>query len=88
MLYEYWRHRMAIVWEIGHVFRAANERRIALTTQEAETILSSLITKHDRQYGLHWQMLIEAIQDSGLGRQLTKAELSQFIEHDIITVQR
>jgi hypothetical protein len=79
---------MAIVWTVEHVHRAANECEVAVTKAQATQILHNLYQQHNRQYGLRWSDLTQIIQDNVVGRELTKRELNQFIEKDILTIQR
>jgi len=86
ILERYWRDRIAIVWDLGHVHTAANEQNTVLTNEEAREILQKLHTFHNRQYGINWATLTEAIKDSGKGRVLTKAELKRFVGKNVITI--
>ena len=88
LLESYWSDKVALIWTTQDVHRAANERKTVLTEQEAHTALTDLHRHHDKQLGLRWQDLIDWIEQSGLGRDITKSELNQFIHHDIITVQK
>ena len=88
ILKRYWRTRMALVWMMEDVHRAANEREVALTNSEAIDVLQTLLNQHNAQYGIKWEDLTTHIEDNGLGRKLTKAEIKRFVERDIITVQK
>ena len=88
ILKRYWHTRMALVWEVADVHRAANEREVALTNQEAIDVLQTLLNQHNAQYGIKWEDLTTHIEDRVLGRKLTKAEIKRFVERDIITVQK
>jgi hypothetical protein len=88
ILQRYWRAKMALVWEIEDVHRAANEREVALTKSEAIDVLETLHDQHNAQYGIRWDDLHTHIQDHVLGRKLTKKELKRFVEKDIITVRK
>ena len=88
ILQRHWRTRMALIWEMEDVHRAANEREAALTNREAVDVLQTLLNQHNRQYGIKWEDLTAHIEDRVLGRKLTKAELRRFVERDIITVQK
>ena len=88
ILKRYWRTRMALVWEVEDVHRAANEREVALTNQEAIGVLKKLHDQHNAQYGIRWEDLTAQIEDRVLGRKLTKTEINRFIERDSITVQK
>jgi hypothetical protein len=87
LLEEYWSDKIALLWITQHVHRAANEKETVLTEAEALEILQDLGQHHNYQYGLRWSDLTENIQQSGLGRDMTKAELSRFVHQDIITIQ-
>ena len=80
--------KIALVWEVADVFRAANERGVALTKSEAIKLLRELHTHHNRQAGLKWEDLTASIEDRVLGRPLTKAEIKRFESGDILTVQK
>ena len=88
ILQRYWRTRMALVWMVENVHRAANEREVALTNQEAIDVLQTLLNQHNQQYGIKWEDLTTQIEDRVLGRKLTKAEIKRFVEQDLITVQK
>ena len=88
ILKRYWHTRMALVWVVEDVHRAANERDGAMTTREAIAVLEALHKQHNAQYGIKWEDLTTHIEDRVLGRKLTKAELKRFIKQDLITVQK
>jgi hypothetical protein len=88
LLQRYWSDKMALLWTTQDVHRAANERKTVLTEAEARTALTDLHRHHDKQLGLRWKDLTDWIEESGLGRDITKSELSKFIHHDIIAVQK
>ena len=88
ILQRYWRLRMALVWEVADVHRAANERDRAMTDREAIAVLKALHQQHNAQYGLKWEDLWAHIELYIPGRALTKAELKRFIKQDLITVQK
>ena len=88
ILKRYWHTRMALVWEVADVHRAANERDVALTNDEAIDVLQTLHNQHNAQYGIKWEDLTTHIEDRVLGRKLSKAEIKRFVERDIITVQK
>ena len=87
LLQHYWSDKMAILWTTEDVHRAANEKETVLTEQEARQALHDLHRHHDKQLGLRWQDLTDWIEESGMGRDLTKSELSKFIHRDILTIQ-
>ena len=88
ILKRYWYTRMALVWEVEDVHRAANERELALTNQEAIGVLQKLLNQHNAQYGIKWEDLTTHIEDNVLGRKLTKREVNEFVHHDKLTIQR
>lgn len=88
LLQQYWSDKIAIIWTTQDVHRAANERNTVLTEEEARTALTDLHRHHDKQLGLRWKDLTDWIEESGLGRDISKRELSKFIHHDIITIQK
>lgn len=88
LLQHFWSDKVAILWATLDVHRAANEKETVLTEAEARQALTDLHRHHDKQLGLRWQDLTDWIEESGLGRDITKRELSQFIHHDILTIQK
>ena len=88
ILKKYWVSKMAVVWSIQDVHRAANEQEVALTRREAIQVLQTLLDHHDAQYGIKWEDITNLIQDRVLGRPLTKAEINRFVDRDQITVQK
>ena len=86
ILERYWRDKIAIVWDVGDVHRAANERELALTEKEAREILAALYQSHNAQHGIKWKDIYGLIEEKCVGRKLTKSELSQFVNKDILTV--
>ena len=88
LLEQYWQDKMAIVSTVEHVYRAANEIKVALTRQEAITLLKLFDQVHNRQYGLRWSDLTSHITENVMGRPLTRAELNRFVHKDIITINR
>lgn len=88
LLKSYWQDRMALVWTIDQVHRAANENKTVLTDQEATKILYALHYHHNPQYGIRWEDLTALILDSGLGRDISRKELQRFIHHDQIAIQK
>ena len=88
ILQRYWRTRIALVWMLADVHRAANEREVALTNREAIDVLQQLFHQHNPKYGIKWEDLTTHIEDQALGRKLTRAELKHFVEQDIITIQK
>ena len=86
LLTDYWADRIALVWTTNDVHRAANEVRTVLTEQQARTILLTLHANYRAQYGLEWADGANAIQASGLGRDITARELHRHIHLDELTV--
>ena len=88
ILQRYWSDKVAILWTTQDVHRAANEKETVLTEDEAHTALTDLLRHHDKQLGLRWKDLTDWIEESGLGRDTTRQELSRFIHHDILALQK
>jgi hypothetical protein len=88
ILKNYWRDKMALVWEVEDVHRAANEREVALTKEEAMKILQTLLNQHNKQYGIKWEDLTYHIEDQVLGRKLTAKEVDRFVKKDILTIHK
>ena len=88
ILKKYWSQKMAVVWSVEEVYRAANEIEVALTRTEAVQVLQTLLNQHNPQYGIKWEDITSHIQDRVLGRRMTKAEIKHFVELDQITVQK
>ena len=86
LLTHYWADKIALVWTTHQVHRAANEIRLVLTETQAREVLRGLHQQHDAQHGLRWADVIEAIQQSGLGRDIRNRELHRFINHDVLAV--
>ena len=88
ILQRYWRMRMALVWEVEDVHRAANERKRVLTNIEAVAVLQTLLDQHNAQLGIKWEDLWAHIDLYRPGRAITKAELMRFVKMDIIAVAK
>ena len=88
ILQRYWATRMALVWSVQDVHRAANERSVALTNSEAVGVLQTLHHQHNPQLGIRWEDITNHIEDRVLGRKLNKREVHQFVHHDRLTIQR
>jgi hypothetical protein len=88
ILRKYWSDKMALVWEVEDVYRAANELELALTEREARSVLQTLHQQHNAQYGIKWEDITAHIQDKVLGRKLIKREVLKFVHHDQLTIQR
>jgi len=88
ILKRYLSDKVLIVWRTEDVHRAANELRLALTEKEAMQVLETLHRQHNPQLGLRWEDLTGHIEAHVLGRKLTKREVSEFVKHDKLTIQR
>ena len=88
ILQRYWRSRMALVWMVMDVHKAANERAVALTNSEAIDVLQTLLNQHNPQLGIRWEDLTGHIESRLLGRKLTGLEIKRFVEQELITVQK
>ena len=88
IIHRYWRNKIAIVWEMEDVHRAANEREVALTEKEAMTVLETLHHQHNPQLGLRWEDLTAHIEAHVLGRKLTRREVKEFVKHGKLIIQR
>ena len=88
ILQHYWTDRIAIVWTVEQAHLAANERGLALTRGEARSILKQLHQRNDRFTPVSWFILLELIDEAGLGRKLTKAELNRFLKSNLIVVAK
>ena len=88
ILEKFWQDKIALVWDTTDVHTAANERRVALTREEAVNVLQELHHRHDKQEGLKWQDVTAYIEEHALGRKLTKRELKRFVEDNMLTIQR
>jgi hypothetical protein len=86
LLTDYWADRIALLWTTKDVHRAANEAKTVLTEQLAREILHSLLASYQPQYGLEWRDVIEAVEQSGLGRDISKRELHRFIHRDVLAI--
>lgn len=88
LLEKYWSDKIALVWTAEDVFRAANERELPVTPEEARQVLNHLLDNHDAQYGLKWQDITDYIDERVLGRAMTKREIHRFVHKDIITINK
>jgi hypothetical protein len=86
LLTDYWADRIALVWTTNDVHRAANEAKTVLTEQQARTILRTLHSDYRPQYGIEWADVTKAIEESGLGRDITARELHRHIHLDELAV--
>lgn len=86
LLTDYWADKIALLWTTKDVHRAANETKTVLTEEQARTILTNLHDNYHAQYGLDWHDVSEAVQQSGLGRDIRKRELHRFIHRDVLAV--
>jgi len=88
ILEKYWTDKRMIVWEIKDVHRAANERNLVLRNDEARNILNKLMDGYNAQHGITWGMLLEIIDNTCPGRNITRQELKRFLEQGIIAIQK
>ena len=88
ILNRYWRTRMALVWMVADVHKAANERGVAMTNLEAIDVLQTLLHQHNPQLGIRWEDLTGHIESRLLGRKMTGLEIKRFVSQDLITVQK
>ena len=86
LLNDYWADRIALLWTTKDVHRAANESKTVLTEPQARTLLRNLHDNYHAQYGLEWRDVSEAVEQSGLGRDITKRELHRFIHRDVLVI--
>lgn len=84
----YWWNRIAFVWTTDDVHLASNERGRAITQQEARSILREFYKRQNWFTPVDWFRLLEVIDEFGLGRKLTKAELNRFLETNLIVVAK
>ena len=84
ILEKYWSGKLALIWTVNDIHKAANERGIALSKEEAKDLLDDLSKHYNRQYGIRWTDLWDLIEDSGYGRKMTKKEVRAFLERDVI----
>lgn len=87
LLERYGQDKFIIIWTVQDVFRAANEKEVALTKADAIQVLDHLRHVYDSQYGTRWSDLTQCIEENVLGRPLTKREIKLFVEKDIVTQQ-
>jgi len=88
ILKRFWHTRMALVWMVEDVHRAANEQEVALTHNEAIKVLQTLLDQHNAQYGVRWSDITDHITENVLGRKLTKREIHRFVHQNKLTIQR
>ena len=84
----YWSDKVAVVWSIDQVHRAANECKRVLTNLQAQEILQQFFKLHNAQYGLTWEMLTQLIDQSILGRNISRKELRGFINKDKVFIEK
>jgi hypothetical protein len=91
ILERYWHDRKAIVWELRDVHQAANERDLVLTDDQACKIFDEFLNsynRHDPELGVNWLRLLAIIDESCLGRKITRQELKRFLKQNIIATER
>jgi len=86
LLLDYFDDKIALIWTTADVHRAANENKTVLTEAQARELLRQLHQQHNKQHGLKWEDVVEAIQQSGLGRNIRRKELHRFIHQDVLTM--
>jgi len=86
LLMDYFDDQIALIWTTADVHRAANENKTVLTEAQARELLRQLHQQHNKQHGLKWEDVVEAIQQCGLGRDIQRRELKRFIHQDVLTV--
>ena len=86
-LEKYWSDKIALVWTINDINKAANERGLALTKKEAKALLDDLAKHYNPQYGIKWIDLWDLIESSGCGRKMTKQEVRAFVDNAFIAVR-
>jgi hypothetical protein len=79
---------LVVTWTFDQVYRAANERGLALTKEEAIQVLQHLQFNYNPQSGIRWSDITDFIEDRVLGRKLTSREIWNFVHKDIITIQK
>ena len=87
-LERYWSDKMALVWIVEDVHKAANERAVALTNLEAIEVLQTLLHHHNPQLGIRWEDLTGHIESRLLGRKMTGLEIKRFVSQNLITVRK
>ena len=88
LLGQFWSDKIALLWTTEQVHRAANESRTVLTEAEARTVLNDLHAHYNPQLGLQWCDVVESVKQSGLGRNIGKRELHQFIHKDKVAKRK
>ena len=88
ILNRFWTTKMALVWGVEDIHRAANERKRVLTDTEAAQILQILLHQHNKQLGIRWSDLWAHLDLYAPGRKMSGTELNRFVSKDILTIQR
>jgi hypothetical protein len=89
ILKKYWNDKIALVWSVYDIHKAANERGIAVSEDDAQKLLHELNDEYNPQYGIRWTDLWDLIQGSGLGRKMTKQEVISFVNTmDVVIAQQ
>jgi hypothetical protein len=88
ILKQFWNSKMALVWSVEDIHRAANERKRVLTPKEAVQILETLHEHHNPQLGVRWEDLWAHLDLYEPGRKMSQSELTRFVTKDIISVQK
>ena len=71
-LADYWKDKMAHVWDIGDMHSAAAGVHYVLSDKEAKEALDSVLNDVDCEYGINWHTLEACAVD--FGRAMTEAE--------------
>jgi hypothetical protein len=73
---------------VDDVHLAVNERGKAITPEQARVLLDKFHKEADQFSPVDWFRLLDRVDESGLGRKLTKAELDRFLETNLIVVAK
>jgi hypothetical protein len=79
---------LVVTWTFDQVYRAANERGLAITKEEAIKVFQHLQFNYNPQYGIKWSDITDFIEDRVLGRKLNRREIWNFVHQDIITIHK
>ena len=86
VLTKYWANKFAIIWETNDLHRLANEQSLAITENQAVTILQQAAEFYSSEKGLRRSDLAQMIKQAGIGRALTKREVAKFDARDEIVM--
>src|ERR1041384_6815129 len=65
LLQNYWSDKIALLWTVEDVYRAARENEITLSGSQAHQILEDLIKHHNPRYGLQWRDVVALARQFG-----------------------